>query len=48
MGSAFKQGRIEEGLAQALDEVSALLVVHFPLAPGEPDRNELPDEPLLG
>jgi uncharacterized membrane protein len=48
MGSAFKQGRIEEGLTEALDEVSALLVAHFPLVPGEPDRNELPDEPVLG
>lgn len=48
MGSAFKEGRVEDGLTQALEEVSALLVTHFPLAPGEPDRNELPDEPVLG
>jgi uncharacterized membrane protein len=48
MGSAFKQGRIEQGLTEALDQVSALLVAHFPLAPGEPDRNELPDEPVIG
>jgi len=48
MGGAFRQGRIEEGLNQALEEVSAILVAHFPLAPGEPDRNELPDEPVLG
>jgi len=48
MGDAFKQGRVEEGLTQALEEVSALLVAHFPLAAGEPDRNELPDEPVLG
>jgi uncharacterized membrane protein len=48
MGSAFKQGRVEDGLTQALEEVSALLVVHFPLAPGDADRNELPDEPVLG
>jgi uncharacterized membrane protein len=48
MGDAFKQGRIEDGLTQALGEVSALLVAHFPLAPGEADRNELPDEPVLG
>ena len=48
MGSAFKQGRVEDGLTQALEEVSALLVAHFPLAPGDADRNELPDEPVLG
>jgi uncharacterized membrane protein len=48
MGDTFKQGRVEEGLTQALDEVSALLVAHFPLAPGKADRNELPDEPVLG
>jgi uncharacterized membrane protein len=48
MGNAFKQGRVEEGLTQALEEVSALLVAHFPLAPGQPDRNELPDTPVLG
>jgi uncharacterized membrane protein len=48
MGSAFKEGRIEDGLTQALEEVSALLVAHFPLAPGEADGNELPDEPVLG
>ena len=48
MGSAFKEGRVEDGLTQALAEVSALLVEHFPLAAGQPDRNELPDEPVLG
>jgi uncharacterized membrane protein len=48
MSDAFKQSRVEDGLTQALEEVSALLVVHFPLAAGEPDRNELPDEPVLG
>jgi uncharacterized membrane protein len=48
MSGAFKQGRFEDGLTQALEEVSALLVAHFPLVPGEPDSNELPDEPVLG
>ena len=48
MGDAFKQGRIEDGLTQALEEVSSLLVTHFPSAQGEPDRNELPDQPALG
>jgi uncharacterized membrane protein len=48
MGSAFREGRFEDGLTQALAEVSALLVQHFPLAAGATDSNELPDEPVLG
>ncbi len=45
MREAFRAGRFEDGLTQALEEVSALLVQHFPLAPGAPDTNELPDAP---
>ena len=48
MGAAFRENRFEDGLTQALEEVSALLVQHFPLAPGESNSNELPDEPVLG
>ena len=48
MGQAFHEGRIEDGLTQALGEVSALLVLHFPRREGQADRNELPDEPVLG
>jgi uncharacterized membrane protein len=48
MSGAFREGRFEDGLTQALEEVSALLVQHFPLAEGEANRNELPDEPVLG
>jgi uncharacterized membrane protein len=48
MGAAFRDGRFEDGLTQALEEVSAKLVQHFPLAPGERNSNELPDEPVLG
>jgi uncharacterized membrane protein len=47
MGAAFRDGRFEDGLTQALEEVSALLVAHFPRADGEPDRNELPDAPVV-
>ena len=47
MAAAFREGRFEDGLTQALEEVSALLVAHFPLAEGEPDRNELPDAPVV-
>jgi hypothetical protein len=47
MGAAFREGRFEDGLTQALGEVSALLVAHFPLADDQPDSNELPDEPVV-
>ena len=48
MGAAFREDRLEDGLTQALEEVSALLFEHFPLAIGQADSNELPDEPVLG
>jgi len=48
MSGAFRAGRYEEGLKQAVDEVTALLVKHFPAAPGAANANELPDEPVLG
>ncbi|BEP59793.1 TPM domain-containing protein [Variovorax sp. V213] len=47
MGAAFHEGRFEDGLTQALEEMSALLVAHFPLADNQPDTNELPDEPVV-
>ena len=51
MASAFKDQRYEDGLTQALEETSALLVAHFAV-PGalEGERthpNELPDTPWL-
>jgi uncharacterized membrane protein len=48
MRGAFREGRYEDGLNQAVDAVTALLVAHFPLAAGDANPNELPDEPLLG
>jgi uncharacterized membrane protein len=48
MGTAFHDGHFEEGLTQALAEVSALLVQHFPAGAGDRNDNELPDEPVLG
>ncbi len=48
MGGAFREGRFEKGLTQALEEVSAELVTHFPLAPADTNPNELPDAPTLG
>lgn len=47
MRSAFQQSQYEEGLTQALGEVSALLVEHFPLGDNDGNPNELPDTPVL-
>lgn len=47
MREAFRAGRFEDGLNQAVDAVDALLVQHFPLAPGQTNPNELPDPPVL-
>ena len=47
MGEAFREGRFEDGLTEALEEVSALLVEHFPEAPGAQSGNQLPDEPVV-
>lgn len=47
MGTAFGEGRFEVGLTQALQEVSTLLVRHFPAVAGEVRANELPNEPVI-
>ena len=47
MQSAFRDGRFEAGIAQAIDAVDALLVRHYALAPGASNPNELPDAPVL-
>jgi uncharacterized membrane protein len=48
MRDEFQAQRYEQGLAHAIDAVTALLVQHFPLSPGEANPNELADEPTLG
>jgi len=48
MRSAFREGQFEEGLTLALEEISAVLVQHFPLEAGAANPNELPDAPLIG
>jgi uncharacterized membrane protein len=48
LGAALHDGRFEDGVTQALEEVSALLVQHFPANDSEANDNELPDEPVLG
>ncbi len=47
MSAAFASGRFEDGLTQALEEVSALLVTHFPATGYEQQVDELPNEPVL-
>ncbi len=49
MGQAFKEQRFEDGLTQALSEVSGVLVQHFPAATSRQGRlNQLPNEPGVG
>jgi len=48
MAAAFKAGRFEEGLNEAIDAVGTLLTQHFPLREGEANPNELPDAPHIG
>ena len=46
LGLRLREGQIENGLTQALEEVSALLVQHCPAGDDAPAHNELPDEVL--
>ncbi len=43
LGARLREGAFEDGLTQALEEVSALLVQHFPAEDGVARRNELAD-----
>lgn len=45
MAAAFKASKFEEGLTQALQEVSALLVQHFALTDAQQRSNGLPNAP---
>ena len=53
LSDALKNGNFEDGLTRALEEVSAVLVAHFPQASDRsddaeaPHPNQLPDEPVL-
>ena len=47
LGTALQAGQVEEGLMAALEEVSAVLVQHFPLLPGDVRGNELANAPIL-
>jgi uncharacterized membrane protein len=47
MSAAFKAGRFEEGLVEAIDAVDSLLRQHFALVDAAENPNELPDRPHL-
>jgi TPM domain len=47
LGAALREGRFEDGLTQALEEVSAVMVKHFPADGSQPNPNELGDQPVL-
>lgn len=47
LGNAFREERFEEGLTQALEEVSAVLVAHFPMAEGAQRTDDQPNMPSL-
>jgi TPM domain len=47
LGHAFREERFEEGLTQALEEVSAVLVAHFPVTEGAQRANDQPNTPSL-
>ncbi len=47
MQQAFRDGRFEAGLGQAISAIDALLLQHFALAPGQTNPDELPNRPDL-
>lgn len=47
LGQALRDGRFEDGLTQAVEEVSAILEQHYPIAHGQIRPNELPDRPIV-
>lgn len=47
LAQALREGRFEDGLGQAIKEVSSVLEQYFPMAAGQVRPNELPDQPTL-
>ena len=48
MAAAFKAGRFEQGLVEAIGVVEQLLLLHFPLESDQANPNELADTPFVG
>jgi len=48
MREAFRQGRFEPGLDDAVAAIDTLLRANFPLGTAESNPNELPNRPLMG
>jgi uncharacterized membrane protein len=48
LSAALQAGDFEQGLVQAVDAVTAVLVQYFPLEVGAIKTNALPDRPSLG
>jgi uncharacterized membrane protein len=47
MRESFRRGEFEAGAISGIRAVAALLAQHFPLAEGERNPNELPDQPAV-
>jgi uncharacterized membrane protein len=47
LSRALREERYEDGLTQALEEVSAVLVHHFPVQEGEVNSDELPNQIIV-
>ena len=47
LAERLRAGQMEQGLADAVNAVSALLQQHFPLQAGEVSSNELPNAPVV-
>ena len=48
LSAAVRAGLYEDGLTQALEEMSAVLVKYFPLMLSDANPNELPNRPIVG
>jgi uncharacterized membrane protein len=47
LSAALQNDKFEDGLTQALEEVSAIMMRHFELKAGETNPNELPNAPIV-
>jgi hypothetical protein len=43
LSAHLREGRFEQGLSQAVEAVTQMLAVHFPVKAGQDNPNELPD-----